>query len=61
MKSLDSTAFYDTVTAYQEVEALSNAITLLDKWRDLSKLAEPLREKQRELLEHVQQIAHKEQ
>lgn len=52
--SLDST-FHETVTAYQEVEALGNAIAILEKWRDLSELSEPLRTKQHELLAHMPQ------
>lgn len=47
--SLDST-FYDTVTALQQTEALENAISILQKWRELAPLAEPLERKRRSLL-----------
>lgn len=52
MNSLDS-KFHETVTAYQEVEALSNAIAILAQWRDLSELAKQLEEKRRDLLAHM--------
>lgn len=52
--SLDS-AFYEKVNAYQQIEALNNAITILEQWRDLSELSKPLKEKQRELLAHMPQ------
>lgn len=54
MNSLDS-KFHETVTAYQQVEALSNAIAILAQWRDLSELAKPLEEKRRNLLAHMPQ------
>lgn len=60
MKSLDS-KFHETVTAYQEAEALSCAIAILTQWRDLAPLAEPLKKTQQELLELVQQQAPQEQ
>ena len=52
--SLDS-MFHETVTKYQQVEALSNAIAILGQWRDLSELSEPLKAKRRDLLAHVPQ------
>ena len=43
--SLDS-KFHETATTFQQVEALNNAIGILEQWRDLSQLAEPLKDKQ---------------
>lgn len=56
--SLDST-FHETVTAYQQAEALSNAISILAQWRDLSELALPLKAKRDDILGHVTQRASK--
>lgn len=47
--SLDST-FHDTVTAYQQAEALENAAAILEKWADLAHLADPLHKARRVLL-----------
>ena len=52
--SLDS-KFHETVTTFQQVEALNNAIGILEQWRDLSPLAEPLKDKRGELLAHTPQ------
>lgn len=49
--SLDST-FYDTVTRYQQAEALENAAAILEKWTDLAHLAEPIHRVRRALLTH---------
>lgn len=57
MNSLDS-MFHETVTVYQQAEALSCAIAILEQWRDLEELAKPLKVKQKELIEHAPQLAH---
>ena len=55
MKSLDS--MFQTVTAYQQLEALNYAIAILEHWNDLKGLTEPLQAKQKELLEQTPQLA----
>lgn len=52
--SLDS-KFHETVTTFQQVEALNNTIGILEQWRDLAELALPLKDKQGELLAHMPQ------
>lgn len=52
--SLDS-KFHETATIFQQVEALNNAICILEQWRDLAELTQPLKDKQGELLAHVPQ------
>lgn len=39
---VDST-FYDTITLHQKAEALECAITILERWRELQVLTDPLK------------------
>lgn len=45
--------FYETVTAYQQIEALGNAARILEGWTDLQPLAKTLRDAQRNLYKSV--------
>lgn len=48
--------FNEAVTLYQEAEAISCAITLLDRWRDLGVLTDALREARREIVSKAEKI-----
>lgn len=43
-------AYHDSITEYQKAEALECAISILERWRDLDELAEPLRTEHRRLI-----------
>lgn len=48
---MDTNTIYDAITLHQEAEALECAISILERWRELEVLTEPLRKEHRRIVQ----------